>query len=57
MIHSAMPARFSRFASLAFAALLALSGLTGCATLHGWAQLGSDHPSTAGASVSLPLGK
>jgi hypothetical protein len=52
-----MPARLPRFASLAIVTLLTLSGLTGCTTLHGWAQLGSDRPSTAGASVSLPLGK
>jgi hypothetical protein len=57
MTHSAMPSRPSWFASLAVIAVLAVSSLAGCTTLHGWAQLGSDHPSTAGASVTLPLGK
>jgi len=31
--------------------------LSGCSTLHGWAQLGSNHPAQAGASVSVPVGK
>ncbi len=57
MTHPVMPPRSSRLASLAVIALLAVSSLAGCTTLHGWAQVGSDHPSTAGASVSLPLGK
>ena len=46
-----------RYGSLVTFHLLVASGLTGCTTLHGWAQLGSDRPATAGASVSLPLGK
>ena len=36
---------------------LALAGLTGCSTFHGWAQASSAHPATAGASISVPLGK
>lgn len=46
----------ARFLSVPFfaAALLALAG---CSTLHSWAQVGSDHPARAGASVSVPLGK
>ncbi|MEI7553552.1 MAG: hypothetical protein WCL24_14620 [Verrucomicrobiota bacterium] len=46
----------SRFTWLAFAGLI-LAGLAGCRTLHGWAQLGSNHPAQAGASVRLPLGR
>jgi predicted small secreted protein len=38
--------------------LLALSAaLTGCGTLNGFGQVGSDLRPTAGASVSVPLGK
>gem|GEM_PF-2728110 len=46
-----------RFVTLVLSVLSILSSLSGCTTLRGWARLGSDCPSTAGASVSLPLGK
>ena len=41
----------------AVAAGLLLAGLTGCSTLHSWVQASSDHPGTAGASMTVPLGK
>jgi len=44
-------------ATLVFAALLVLASLAGCSTVRGWAQGGSGHSPTAGATVSLPLGK
>jgi hypothetical protein len=37
--------------------LFVLAAFTGCSTVRGWAQGGSGHSPTAGASVSLPLGK
>lgn len=46
----------SRFTP-ALAALLALAALTGCSSVHSWAQASSGHSPTAGASVSLPFGK
>ena len=39
------------------AALLTLAALTGCSSVHRWAQASSGHSPTAGASVSLPFGK
>ncbi len=46
----------SRFTP-ALAVLLTLATLTGCSTVHSWAQASSGHSPTAGASVSLPFGK
>lgn len=46
-----------RFTALTFATGLALVTLTGCSTMHSWVQGGSSHPATAGASVTLPIGK
>lgn len=57
MTHSAMHSCRFRFAVLALVALLVLAGLTGCGTLHGWTQVGTNHPATAGGSISIPLGK
>ena len=57
MTHPGMRTRFLSSAALTLAATLALTALTGCSTMRGWAQGGSGHSPTAGASVSLPLGK
>jgi hypothetical protein len=46
-----------RITILTLGALLVLGSLAGCATFHSWAQLGSNHPAAAGASVTIPLGK
>jgi len=45
------------FVFRALGLLLALGLLAGCSTLHGWAQAGTNRTSSAGASVSIPLGK
>lgn len=52
-----MRPRFPWFTPRAFAASLALVALSGCSTMHSWVQGGSSHPATAGASVTLPIGK
>jgi len=57
MTHFPMRPRFASIAVLVFTALLVLASLTGCSTVRGWAQGGSGHSPTAGATVSLPLGK
>ncbi len=49
--------RFHAVSRFALAALLALAALTGCSSIHSWAQASSGHSPTAGASVSLPFGK
>lgn len=49
--------RFLPIAACAFAVGVFLTGLTGCSTLHSWAQASSGRPATAGASVSVPFGK
>ena len=57
MTHPGMRARFLSPAALTVVAMLCLAGLTGCTTIHSWAQASSGHSPTAGASVSLPFGK
>ena len=57
MTHEGMRVKASPRVALALSGLLALVALTGCDTLHGWAQASSGHTPTAGASISLPLGK
>jgi uncharacterized protein YceK len=52
-----MRPRFPFVTALAVAAGLLLAGLTGCSTLHSWVQASSGHPATAGASMTVPLGK
>ena len=57
MTHPVMRPRLLPLAALALFLGLSLAGLTGCNTLHAWTQLSSDHTPTAGASMSVPLGK
>jgi len=58
-VSPAIPARTAMKHRLPLFLLLATLAvaLSGCSTLHGWAQLGSNHPAQAGASVSVPVGK
>lgn len=52
-----MRVRLLPAAALALAALFALTALTGCGTLHSWAEASAGRAPTAGASISMPLGK
>jgi hypothetical protein len=55
MTPGAIPPRFRPRTVLALALLAA--GLAGCSTVRSWAQLGTNHPAQAGASISVPIGK
>ena len=57
MTHPGMRFRLASSALLALALSLPGALFTGCSTVHGFAQGRSGQSPTAGASVSLPLGK